>query len=208
MIRRLLLPALGLVLCACLRKEDYLLPSTGAPERPVAHDYTRTDRASGRVLEYSDRLALPDGRNLKHGVERTWYPSGVKRAERHFDQGRPVGAWRSWHADGSLRSEYEHDPEGRPTAMRFWYPSGQLSAAGPARAGVREGEWTYWYETGVVRQRGPYLGGAREGIWSLYHEDGRLRSRGRYTNDRRVGRWEHGPGPRPVEGPVSGEETP
>ena len=173
MSRRLLPLALCAALASCLRKEDYRIPEPSAPSEPQLRDYTRKDAETGRVIEYSDRLTLLDGRTQKHGVERTWYPDGSKRAERFFEHGRAVGLWRSWHADGSLRSEYEHDPAGGPSPMLFWHQDGQLSAAGPARAGRREGEWTYWYETGVVRQRGEYLGGAREGVWSIYHEIGR-----------------------------------
>jgi len=195
-VKLALLPALPLVLlAACLNEEDFLLPPERQQVSPAETTFTRTDRRTGKVVEHSERTRLEDGRSVKHGVERRWYPNGALRSERYFDEGEPTGRWKSWWEDGSLRSDYTFHPLAEPTLMTFWHANGRRSAQGMARRGTREDEWTQWYENGVVREHGTYLLGVKDGEWTYYWEDGSLRSRGRYANGERVGNWEHGPRP-------------
>ena len=196
---RRLVPLAGLALAGCLlQRAPAELPAraVAAPE-PVAHDVRRTvDKRTGALLSERVVAVEPDGRTVKDGLHRTWYPDGTPRSERRFAAGEPAGVWRSWYPDGTLEQEYEFSDEPRP--MRYWHPDGSLSAEGPARRGVREGSWTFWYPGGGLRQRGGYLGGLKEGEWFLWHENGGLRSRGAYRADERVGEWRHWPPDPPV----------
>jgi hypothetical protein len=194
-MRARLAGALLLLCSACLNEQDFLLPAAPETQVPTETTYTRKDRRTGKVIEFSERRRLASGRTVKDGVERRWYADGALRSERFYDQGEPTGRWKSWWEDGALRSDYTFHPLGEPTVMTWWHPNGRLSAQGPARRGTREGEWTYWYEDGTVREQGSFVLGVKDGEWSFFWEDGSLRSRGRYANGDRVGQWEHGPRP-------------
>lgn len=192
-----------LLLASCLNEEDFLLPPDRESELPLTTSSTSKDRRTGNVVEFIERKRLPDGRSVKHGLERRWYPGGELRSERYFDEGEPTGRWKSWWEDGSLRSDYTFHPLAEPTVMTFWHPGGRRSAQGLARRGTREGRWTHWYESGSVREEGTYLLGVKDGEWTYYWEDGSLRSRGRYAGGARVGQWQHGPRPPELEGEPS-----
>lgn len=189
--RRLLAPiALGALGGCLLQRAGPEVPARGVAAPPPEHQVRRTvDKHTKQVLSERVVAVEPDGRTVKDGLQRTWYPDGSPRSERRFAAGEPAGVWRSWYQNGVLEQEYEFSDE--PTTMRYYHPDGALSAEGPARRGVREGEWSYWYPSGVLRQRGGYLGGLREGEWTLFYENGGLRSRGPYRADERVGTWRH-----------------
>lgn len=173
------------------------------PEREPVRDRQRTyyDRQATRPRSEVHVLLLPDGRHLKDGVERRWFPDGTLELERGWSAGEPAGWWRSWWPDGSPRSEYRFEPA-QATTMRWWHPGGVLSSQGPARSGLREGSWRGWHPDGTLAFEGHYLAGRREGPWSTWHPDGSLGERGSYRADVRVGTWEsYAPGERPGAAP-------
>ena len=183
---------LGLVGCAGhLDSDDFYLPTPDIdPEEDPVHALRRsTDPQTGEVVATWAVLRYPDGRVIKDGQERRFYPDGAPRSRRDFRLGEPEGEWTTWYPDGALRSEYTFT--GTPSAMKFFHPSGRLSALGMARDGVRQGPWTFWFPDGALRQQGAYVAGKREGVWTLRHEGGALRSRGHFLDDERVGEWKH-----------------
>lgn len=173
---------------ACFGPKDYAdLPV----EEPRLERLTRKDRESGILLRSWTVLVYSDGRSVKHGPDRHWYPSGARLSEGSFDHGEPVGDLRRWYESGQLKSESNFDPAGALMPMRFWYENGQLSGSGLARRGHREGLWEFWYENGQAREQGGYIDGERSGRWIFYHSDGSLASRGTFDDGERVGSWQH-----------------
>jgi antitoxin component YwqK of YwqJK toxin-antitoxin module len=161
-----------------------------APE-PELRRLRLVDRQTGALVRSWTVLAYPDGRQVKHGQDLRWYPSGSRLSEGAFEHGQPTGRLRRWHPNGQLQSESTFDPAGGLTPMTFWHVNGALAAQGQARAGRREGLWEHRYLGGALRERGGYIDGRRTGLWTLYHEDGSVKSIGRFEKDERVGAWQH-----------------
>jgi len=183
-----LVAAVALGSSACRGPEPQLELSAEEPElRPL----TLKDHRSGAVIRRWSVLVYPDGRQLKHGKDRRWYPSGSRLSEEEFDHGEQVGELRRWYRNGRRQSEASFDPEGGLTPMSFWHENGQLAARGQGRRGRREGYWEHWYPGGDPRERGGYIDGTRSGLWILFYEDGSTRSIGRFQEGERVGPWRH-----------------
>jgi hypothetical protein len=162
---------------------------TAAPQRPrTVMKYW--DRAATQPKHELTTVRAPDGRELRHGVERAWYANGQLEYERHYASGEQVGVWRTWYANGQRRSEVCVSGE-ELTMLRWWYENGQLETEGPARGGVREGRWTHWYPSGVVQSQGDMLAGRRHGEWVEFAEDGSVTARGAYEHGGKVGTWEY-----------------
>lgn len=117
-------------------------------------------------------LRLPDGRVLRHGVERTFHPGGRERSRRSFERDRPSGEWLAWYPDGTLRSSYVHSDE--PAPMTFHHPNGRVSATGLAVQGVRCHAWRFFDARGRLVQVGEYEAGLPHGAWTRYGEDGEV----------------------------------
>ncbi|MFT7668757.1 MAG: hypothetical protein ACI8X5_001456 [Planctomycetota bacterium] len=172
----------------CQRQSfDYSLPE---PE-PEQHRCSVKDRETGLVTRSWSILAYADGRQLKHGEDRHWYPSGVRMSEGSFDHGDPSGRLRRWHENGQLKSDHTFSEDGSLSPMKFWYENGQLKALGNARHARREGFWEYWTSEGILRESGGYIDGSRSGMWTIYFEDGSVKSVGRYGEGDRIGTWQH-----------------
>ena len=157
---------------------------------PLRTPREEVDPATGTVLHSWSEIVEPDGRVVKHGLEREWYPDGTPKSERSFDHGNGTGQWRTWYQGGAVSYEYRFGAPDEPTTMRFLHEDGSLQAEGPAIGGVKTGAWTYWHANGVVKSRGDYESGRREGAWSFWREDGSLAARGSMHLDARIGEWE------------------
>jgi antitoxin component YwqK of YwqJK toxin-antitoxin module len=149
------------------------------------------DRKTGAIVRSWSVLIYPDGRQVKHGKDLRWYPSGARLSEAEYEDGEPAGLLKRWYPNGQLQSESTFDGMGELTPMRFWHENGSSKARGQAVLGRREGYWEHWYASGTPRERGGYIDGVRAGLWTLYHPDGSVQSVGLFEEGERVGSWRH-----------------
>ena len=159
------------------------------PKVPTESRAVGRDPHTGERSEDRSYLNMPDGRRLRHGQHRTWYPEGTPETLRTYDEGAPVGTWWTWWRTGALRSAYVFEP-GTETRMTWWHANGIVSSEGLARNGTRTGPWQFWYENGELKSEGDFVGGRRGGDWVLYDTDGEWTERGRFRGGKRVGEWE------------------
>lgn len=89
------------------------------------------------------------GESIRDGSRESWWPSGQRKLQATYRQGRAVGEARWWHANGQL-------------ALRGGYGEG-----------LAEGDWSWWRETGVRAASCRYVAGEPVGEWSLWAADGR-----------------------------------
>lgn len=130
------------------------------------------DPGTGVLVREWTVLAVARERDVKHGRESTWYPSGAKEAEREFERGAPKGTWRRWHENGKLASESIFGGAEVETEQRFWHANGALASSGPARNGVRCGSWRVFRDDGTLAEQGEYVDARREGAWTSFARDG------------------------------------
>ena len=187
---------LGLALSACSSNGDILYQGAlqVRDKEAVAglKDSRRVvvkDPFSQRPTEVHELVLGADGEEVRHGVERRYWPEGTLRSLRSFNGGQPAGVWWSWWRTGALRSAYVHSSN-EATRMTWWHPNGFVSAEGMAVSGRRVGEWTYYHGNGVIESQGEMGGGHRIGQWSFFDESGEWTERGQYLGGQRVGDWE------------------
>jgi hypothetical protein len=112
-----------------------------------------------------------DGRAIRHGPYRAWYPDGRLKIEGEFVEGEKSGRWTFWHGNG------------------LWYGRGQKKEEGEYRHGREQGSWTRWYSLGPKRDEGGYQAGVRQGRWAFWHELGQKDREGEYRDGREAGVW-------------------
>lgn len=167
--------AAGLLACAtgCLAQSrlDELPPGWKPPVEKLVV-LREKDSATGVLVREWTVLSVARERDVKHGRESTWYPSGAKEWEREFDRGAPKGTWRRWHENGTLASETIFAGSDVATTQRFWHRNGELASSGPAKDGVRCGEWRVFREDGTLAEQGAFVDARREGPWTSFAREG------------------------------------
>jgi antitoxin component YwqK of YwqJK toxin-antitoxin module len=161
------------------------------------HDDHGKLRAQGLVTRNAD------GQEVRTGHWVFWYPSGQKRGEGDFDNGKldgkvdelglPVdgqrGVWRGFYADGRAAFAYMLDDDGRHVGRSTrWYDDGQLaSEATPldrqSRFVVRQWrrDGRKWLES-TQDQDGRF-----DGLVTEWDEDGEVLRQEAYSLGKRVG---------------------
>lgn len=190
-----LLGLLALAGCAPRFERWAYRPEGPPPPQGLRQLETRSPLTGQLERSWSVRYEA-DGRAVREGLERLWWPDGTLRAERRWRAGEPEGLWRSWYRNGQLEAEHLHGPQ--PAPQTFFHVEGGVRAMGLARSGVKEGDWSHFRASGALEKQGRYEGGAKVGVWTLYHPNLGLAARGRYEADRRVGEWRTWPADPPV----------
>jgi antitoxin component YwqK of YwqJK toxin-antitoxin module len=99
-----------------------------------------------------------DGKDLRHGVAKAWFPNGRIEQEGIYQFGKKSGVFTYWHENGQVAAtgEYRDDePEG---TWVWWHENGQKSAYGKYEHGVLLGEWRWWNEAGKLTKQRIYDG--------------------------------------------------
>jgi hypothetical protein len=194
-LRRLALAAALAGALGCRHETQLHRPGAAAPERLEVR--RKFDPKTHVLLREWTLLLSTERGPVKHGPEKTWYPSGALEWDRAFDHGRPAGAWRSYFEDGGRRSECFFGAPGASTLMTFWHSNGQISKQGPASNGVRTGTWRFYYPDGTLAEQGLFVENLRQGAWEVWDEDGRRLADVCYEKNVRV---ECAPVPSPAPG--------
>jgi hypothetical protein len=199
-----LLVALG---CACrqtlsvpMTMRAMSVPELGPAEPDVRRTYWPGGPTPENLRSEIEGLTQRGGAFVKHGSERTFFPSGAREVERHWLLGTPAKTWRTWWEDGTLRSECEFPEDGRSITMSFWHANGKLEAQGTAIHGRRFGHWDFYHPNGERESSGELFDGKREGEWSKWNECGELIEQASYAKNVLVQRrtFVNAPGKTPI----------
>jgi antitoxin component YwqK of YwqJK toxin-antitoxin module len=99
-----------------------------------------------------------EGKDLRHGLAKAWYPNGKLEQEGTYQYGQKSGTFTFWHENGQIAAtgEYRDNlPEGQ---WVWWYENGQKSAYGRYQDGLLIGEWRWWSEAGKLTKQHIYDG--------------------------------------------------
>lgn len=123
----------------------------------------------------------------RHGLWKSYYPSGHRYAEGEYVYGELQGPAKFWHESGKLREEGVHEH------------------------GLRAGGWTEWDETATRYRKGVYAQGKKEGTWNEYDENDHIVKVATYKNGELIAIEDRTPAqisPTPPEKmPTSGDAT-
>jgi antitoxin component YwqK of YwqJK toxin-antitoxin module len=92
------------------------------------------------------------GRDEKHGVWTSWFPSGQPQLEGKYENDLQVGEFTWWHSNGQRALQGEFARGKQMGKWTWWHANGQKSIEGEYANGNPAGRWTWWKEDGRVVQ--------------------------------------------------------
>ena len=104
--------------------------------------------------------------NLAEGIATVYYPSGKKKSETTYVEGKNSGP-----------------------AVYFYENSGKMRSKGELYEGQLIGTWISFYEDGSKKSEEFYSNDKRGGNSVTYHPNGKIESKGMYINNMKRGKW-------------------
>ena len=87
---------------------------------------------------------------LEHGSVQYYYPTGIKKEYREYNEGKKNGLWITWNEEGVKIAEASY------------------------KSDIKDGPWNIWNSSGVKLYEMNYSNGAKSGIWRQWDENGTL----------------------------------
>ena len=112
-----------------------------------------------------------DGKRLRTGVWREYWPNGELRTQVTYALGQHVGAVVTFDEEGRLQSVASVSRDAQMSAAIRWYPNGRIALLTEYENGVANGMHFSWDDSGQVIARGQYRNDEAHGPW-LTREDG------------------------------------
>lgn len=130
-----------------------------------------------------------DGGELKHGVYKSFYPSGILKEEINYTEGKMDGMRKLYLEDGTVEVEetYANDQYQGPYISR--YADGTVKEEGQYLDGAMNGTWRFYYEDGQIREEVNFSNNMENGPYKRFHENGQLASEGQFKDELEVGHW-------------------
>lgn len=108
---------------------------------------------TGTHIEYFENgkisLELNVRNGLEHGNVDFYFPSGIKKEHREFNDGKKTGIWITWDEDNVKIAEAGYQDD------------------------IKDGNWNVWDNNGVILYEMHYTMGKKSGIWRQWDETGR-----------------------------------
>jgi antitoxin component YwqK of YwqJK toxin-antitoxin module len=101
---------------------------------------------------------VSEGKNLRHGAAKTWYPNGKLEQEGTYQYGKKSGTFTFWHENGQVAATGEYRDDLAEGQWVWWHENGQKSAFGNYQDGLLIGEWRWWDESGKLTKQHTYDG--------------------------------------------------
>ncbi len=99
-----------------------------------------------------------DGKTLRHGTAKAWYPNGKLESEGTFQFGKKSGTFTFWHENGQVAASGDYRDDLADGQWVWWHENGQRSAFGRYQDGTLLGEWRWWNEAGKLTKQHIYDG--------------------------------------------------
>jgi antitoxin component YwqK of YwqJK toxin-antitoxin module len=166
-------------------------------------------RTQRKVIEFSFQNGVRSGQST------WWYPSGEKRREVSYKDGKPVGELHEFDDHGNLARKanfvdgrvlmhkveryasgqkyYEgwvllQRTEGEPT-FDWWNGTVETSAGTDNSGEQKHGLWTAWYPNGQKEAEGEYKEDVPVGKFAWWYENGQKQAEGIYNDGQENGTW-------------------
>ncbi len=99
-----------------------------------------------------------EGKDLRHGTAKAWYPNGRSEYEGIYQFGKKSGVFTYWHENGQVAATGEHRDDRQDGSWVWWHENGQKMAFGKYQDGKLIGEWRWWNESGKLTKQEIYDG--------------------------------------------------
>jgi antitoxin component YwqK of YwqJK toxin-antitoxin module len=99
-----------------------------------------------------------EGKNLRHGVAKAWYPNGKLESEGTYQYGKKSGTFTFWHENGQVAATGDYRDDQAEGQWVWWHENGQRSAFGRYQDGLLIGEWRWWNDGGKLTKQHIYDG--------------------------------------------------
>jgi len=159
----------------------WLIGACSPKPGPVSKD------ASSKELSLRNGI-LYDGIEPFTGHLFNKYPSGKKRSEISYVNGRKDGFERQWYEDGSMAVERFYSEGTKIGLHRSWWENGQTKFEYHFNdAGEYNGEVVEWYASGQIYKAFHFVDGKEAGSQRLWREDGRIKANYEVVSGERFG---------------------
>lgn len=148
----------------------------GQPEAVGAYRDGRVDGAEGKT-------GIPRGG--REGPWVFWYPSGQKKQQLSYVDGKPEGPGYQWYESGQKQFDGAFSKGRREGRVTLWHPNGQKRSVATFKDGRPQGLWTSWHANGRKKREGTYEDGEPVGTWTVWDEDGGIVYEGPDVGDER-----------------------
>lgn len=118
---------------------------------PEATQESADDFWNARIAKYNT-----EGKNIRHGVSKVWYPNGKLESEGIYQFGKKSGTFTFWHENGQVASTGDYRDDKAEGQWVWWHENGQRSAYGRYDDGQLTGEWRWWNENGKLTKQQVY----------------------------------------------------
>ncbi len=113
--------------------------------------------------------------NKKTGVWSNFYPSGQKKNEITYTNGKAVGPAWFYYSDGKLSEQGNWNIDHWEGEYKFYHESGQLAYDwNYDNSGRRTGTQKYYHENGELKYEGDWVKGKTTGSLKMFNESGDL----------------------------------
>ncbi len=128
----------------------------------------------GKLKEHYSYYLDDKKHEVRDGAAEEFYPTGTKKGEIVWQDGKENGLVVYYYPDG--RKSYEANyKEGKKNGYAtVWYPSGQKQWQTVFRTGLTHGVWREWYPDGKKKFEANYSDGKLEGLATWWHDNGRI----------------------------------
>jgi antitoxin component YwqK of YwqJK toxin-antitoxin module len=93
------------------------------------------------------------GKDERHGMQTSWYPSGAMQMQGEYRDDLQVGKFTWWYENGQKAQEGNFEDGKQAGIWVWWHPNGQKSIQGKYAAGDPSGRWNWWEEGGKLAQQ-------------------------------------------------------
>lgn len=94
--------------------------------------------------------------------------------EGHVESGKRHGIWKTYYPSGHAYAEGEYALGELQGPAKYWYESGNPWEEGSHQHDLREGEWKEWDDHASGYRKGVYVAGKKEGAWREYDANERV----------------------------------
>jgi len=120
---------------------------------PVATQQSADEFWNARLAKFTT-----EGKSLRHGVAKAWFPNGKVESEGAYQFGKKSGSFTFWHENGQVLATGEYRDDKAEGQWVWWHQNGQRSAYGRYENGLLNGEWRWWNESGKLTKQHIYDG--------------------------------------------------
>lgn len=112
------------------------------------------EKRAGKWQFYSDNRKVSEetfNEGVKHGISRTYYPTGEVLEESEWQNGQQTGSYRVFFKDGTPYMQCKYSNGKRNGLCLSYHPNGRVELEAYYSGNLRDKEWKYYNKEGEVK---------------------------------------------------------